>query len=485
MVGFKDDFLWGGAVAAHQIEGAWDKDGKGVSIADVMTAGEHGVPREITDGVIPGKNYPNHEAIDFYHRYKEDIALFAEMGFKSFRTSINWTRIFPMGDDSEPNEAGLQFYDDLFDELLKYDIEPVITLSHFEIPYNIYKEYGGFQNKKTIELFVKYAEIVMKRYKDKVKYWMTFNEINNQADGYQDLHVFTNSAMTFEEGDNKAELVYQASLNELIASARVVKLGHEINPDFEIGCMMAYVPVYPYSANPEDAMASVNAMNRRFFYNDIHVKGEIPGYALKKWERLGYDIEYTEEELEILREGTVDYIGLSYYMSNTVTEIEEVSGYINEADDELKFVDNPYIKVNDWDWPIDPVGLRYILNILDQRYDLPLFIVENGFGAYDKIAEDGEIYDDYRIDYLKAHIKEMKKAVEIDGVDLIGYTPWGCIDIVSFGTGEMEKRYGFIHVDKNNKGEGTLERKKKKSFSWYKQVIESNGEDLSYTKTKD
>lgn len=478
MTGFKEDFLWGGAVAAHQIEGGWDEGGKGVSIADVMTAGANGVAREITDGVIPGKNYPNHEAIDFYHRYKEDIALFAEMGFKAFRTSIAWSRIFPNGDDTEPNEAGLQFYDDLFDELLKHDIEPVVTLSHFEIPYHLYKEYGGFRNRKLIDFFVKYSQVVMERYKDKVKYWMTFNEINNQADGYRDLHAFTNSAIIFEEGENKAEVIYQASLNELIASAKVVKLGHEINPDFEIGCMMAYVPVYPFSSNPDDVMASVKAMNRRFFYNDVHAKGEIPGYTLKEWEREGFDIEYTEEDLQALREGTVDYIGLSYYMSNTVTEIDEVNTYSDQAVDNLNFTQNPYIQASDWGWPIDPVGLRYILNVLTQRYDLPLFIVENGFGAYDTVEEDGTIQDDYRIDYLREHILEMKKAVEEDGVDLMGYTPWGCIDIVSFGTGEMEKRYGFIHVDKDNKGEGTLERKKKASFDWYKKVIETNGEVL-------
>ena len=478
MTGFKEDFLWGGAVAAHQIEGGWNEGGKGVSIADVMTAGANGVAREITDGVIPGKNYPNHEAIDFYHRYKEDIALFAEMGFKAFRTSIAWSRIFPNGDDAEPNEAGLQFYDDLFDELLKHDIEPVVTLSHFEIPYHLYKEYGGFRNRKLIDFFVKYSKVVMERYKDKVKYWMTFNEINNQADGYHDLHAFTNSAIIFEEADNKAEVIYQASINELIASAKVVKLGHEINPDFEIGCMMAYVPVYPFSSNPDDVMASVKAMNRRFFYNDVHAKGEIPGYVLKEWEREGFDIEYTEEDLQALREGTVDYIGLSYYMSNTVTEIQEVNTYSDHVVDKLNFTQNPYIQASDWGWPIDPVGLRYILNVLTQRYDLPLFIVENGFGAYDTIEEDGTIQDDYRIDYLREHILEMKKAVEEDGVDLMGYTPWGCIDIVSFGTGEMEKRYGFIHVDKDNKGEGTLERRKKASFDWYKKVIETNGEVL-------
>ena len=478
MTGFKEDFLWGGAVAAHQIEGGWNKGGKGVSTADVMTAGANGVAREITDGVLPGKNYPNHEAIDFYHRYKDDIALFAEMGFKAFRTSIAWSRIFPNGDDAEPNEAGLQFYDDLFDELLKYDIEPVVTLSHFEIPYHLYKKYGGFRNRKLIDFFVKYSKVVMERYKDKVKYWMTFNEINNQADGYRDLHAFTNSAIIFEKGDNKAEVIYQASINELIASAKVVKLGHEINPEFEIGCMMAYVPVYPFSSNPDDVMASVKAMNRRFFYNDVHAKGEIPSYVLKEWEREGFNIEYTEEDLQVLREGTVDYIGFSYYMSNTVTEIEELNVYSDGSVDNLKFTNNPYIQASDWGWPIDPVGLRYILNVLTQRYDLPLFIVENGFGAYDSIEEDGTIQDDYRIDYLRKHIIEMKKAVEEDGVDLMGYTPWGCIDIVSFGTGEMEKRYGFIYVDKDNDGQGTLERKKKASFDWYKKVIETNGEVL-------
>src|SRR5699024_5846419 len=251
MTGFKEDFLWGGAVAAHQIEGAWNEDGKGVSIADVMTAGANGVAREITDGVIPGKNYPNHEAIDFYHRYKDDIALFAEMGFKSFRTSIAWSRIFPNGDDVEPNEAGLQFYDDLFDELLKYDIEPVVTLSHFEIPYHLYKEYRACRNRKLIDFVVKYAQVVIDRYQDKVKYWMTFNEINNQADGYRDLHAVTNSAIIFEEGDNKAEVIYQASINELIARTKVEKLGHEINTDFEIGCIMAYDPGYRFSSNPD------------------------------------------------------------------------------------------------------------------------------------------------------------------------------------------------------------------------------------------
>lgn len=472
------DFLWGGAVAAHQIEGGWDADGKGMSIADVMTAGANGLAREITEGVMADKYYPNHEAIDFYHRYKEDIQLFKELGLKAFRTSINWTRIFPKGDETEPNEAGLQFYDDLFDELLAANIEPVITLSHFEIPYHLYQAYGGFRNKKLIDFFVHYAETVMTRYKNKVKYWMTFNEINNQADGQHDLHVWTNSAIRFTEGENKEELIYQAGLNELIASAKVVKLGHQINPDFQIGCMMAYVPIYPYSANPDDQMAALKTMHRRFYYSDIHARGEIPAYILKEWERKDYHIDYSQAELTALKEGTVDYIGFSYYMSGTVTTIDNLAGHPSNDYPNTKMLGNPFVKASDWGWQIDPVGLRYTLNLIYERYNLPLFIVENGFGAYDKVEADGQIKDDYRIAYLKAHIEAMKASVLEDGVDLMGYTPWGIIDIVSFGTGEMEKRYGMIHVDKDNQGNGTLKRTKKQSFDWYQQVIATNGQTL-------
>ncbi|HIY56921.1 MAG TPA: 6-phospho-beta-glucosidase [Candidatus Tetragenococcus pullicola] len=475
---FSNNFLWGGAVAAHQVEGAWNEDGKGISTADVMTAGANGVARKITKGIVPGENYPNHEAIDFYHRYKEDIALFAEMGLKAFRTSINWTRIFPNGDESEPNEAGLQFYDDLFDELLKNGIEPVVTLSHFELPYHLYETYGGFRNKKLINFFVHYAKTVMTRYKDKVKYWMTFNEINNQADGQSQLHTWTNSAILLEEDENHEEVIFQAAINELIASAKVVTLGHEINPDFQIGCMMAYVPVYPYSSKPEDQMATLKVMNRRFFYSDIHARGYIPEYALKDWETKGYRIQITEAEKETLKKGTVDYIGFSYYMSGAVTTVENVSGGKIPDFPQAKWTDNPYVNASDWGWQIDPVGLRYILNVVYERYHLPLFIVENGFGAYDKVETDGTIHDPYRIDYLKAHIEQMKLAVTEDGVDLMGYTPWGIIDLVSFGTGEMEKRYGMIYVDKDNRGHGTLNRSKKDSFAWYQKVIESNGEKL-------
>ncbi len=478
MSGLRKDFLWGGAVAANQLEGGWNKGGKGVSVIDVMTAGANGVPREITDGVIPGKNYPNHEAIDFYGHYKEDIKLFAEMGFKCFRTSIAWTRIFPNGDDEQPNEEGLRFYDDMFDELLKYGIEPVITLSHFEMPYHLAKEYGGWVNRKVIGFFVKFAEVVMKRYKDKVKYWMTFNEINNQSNVDADIFGWTCSGVRFSEYENKKEAMYQAAHHELVASAMVVKMGHEINPDMKIGCMCSFVPFYPYSCNPADIMTATECMHERFHFMDTHVRGHYPAYSLKEWEREGYQIKMEPEDEAILAEGKVDYIGFSYYMTNAVKA--DVKNDTTQATDgsSSNSVPNPYVKASEWGWQIDPVGLRYALVTMYERYEIPLFIVENGFGDIDVLKEDGTCDDDARIAYLKAHIEEMKKAVEIDGVDLLGYTPWGCIDLVSFTTGEMKKRYGFIYVDKNNDGSGTLKRSKKKSFDWYKNVIASNGDVL-------
>lgn len=472
------NFLWGGALAAHQVEGAWNEAGRGMSIADVMTAGGNGISRKITEGILENEYYPNHEAIDFYHHYKEDIQLFKEMGLKCLRTSISWSRIFPNGTEQEPNEAGLQFYDDLFDELIKNGIEPVVTLSHFEMPYNLYKEFGGFGNKDVIPLFVKFAKCVFTRYKDKVTHWMTFNEINNQADGQEDLHVWTNSAMILKETDNKEEVVFQAAMNELIASAYAVREGKKINPNFKIGCMMAYVPIYPHSCNPNDMIASLKINERRYFYSDVHVRGEVPSYTQKYWERNNYNIEISEEEKAVLKEGTVDYIGFSYYMSGTVSTDMTIEGIPNKDFKGTQMVRNPYIESSDWGWPIDPVGLRYILNTVYQRYNVPLFIVENGFGAYDQLDENNFIKDDYRIDYLSKHIEQMELAIVEDGVDVIGYTPWGIIDIVSFGSGEMEKRYGMIYVDKDNKGEGTLKRSKKMSFDWYKNVIATNGADL-------
>lgn len=470
------NFLWGGAVAAHQLEGAWNADGKGVSTADVLTAGACGCAREITDGILPGKNYPNHRGIDFYHRYKDDIRLFAELGFKCFRTSIAWTRIFPNGDDETPNEAGLRFYDDLFDELITAGIEPVVTLCHFEIPYHLVTAYGGFKNRKVIDFFVTFARTVMTRYKDKVTYWLTFNEINNQTNVDNPIFAFTNSGIVFKKGENRIQAVYQAAHHEFVASALTVKLGHEINPEFKIGCMLAMVPVYPATCNPQDVMRSVEVMRERYLFGDVQVRGYYPPYILRRWELEHLKILMEPADEGILQKGTVDFVGISYYMSSTVTadlsKPDELDSGFSGS------VRNPFIPISGWGWQIDPVGLRYTLNMLYERYQKPLFIVENGFGAYDEADSNGYVNDDYRIEYLKQHISEMKKAIETDGVDIMGYTVWGCIDVVSFGTGEMKKRYGMIYVDENDQGEGTLFRSRKKSFEWYKNVISSNGEKL-------
>ncbi len=473
---FSDHFLWGGAVAAHQLEGGWQSEGKGVSVADVMTMGSKDQPREITKGIIADRNYPNHEAIDFYHRYQEDIALLAEMGFTCFRTSIAWTRIFPLGDELEPNEAGLQFYDDLFDECLKYGIEPVVTLSHFELPYHLVTEYGGFRNRKLIAFFERFATVCFDRYQNKVKYWMTFNEINNQANYKEDFAPFTNSGIAYAEGENREEIMYQAAHYELVASARAVKIGHKINPDFQIGCMIAMCPIYPETCKPADVLMAQKAMEKRYYFADVHVHGFYPNHILNYWKRKGFHLDFTKEDVQALREGCIDYIGFSYYMSFAIAHQSGNRHF--DYDESQDLVTNEFVKASDWGWQIDPEGLRYALNWFTDMYHLPLFIVENGFGAYDKVELDGRIHDDYRIAYLRAHIEQMKLSVKEDGVDLIGYTPWGCIDLVSAGTGEMDKRYGFIYVDKNNQGIGTLKRWKKDSFAWYQKVIASNGEDL-------
>lgn len=472
-----ENFLWGGAVAAHQLEGGWDEDGRGPSVSDVLTAGACGVSRRITDGVIEGERYPNHKGIDFYHTYKEDIALFGELGFKCFRTSISWSRIFPHGDEAEPNEAGLQFYDDMFDELHKYGIEPVITLSHFEMPYGLVKKYAGWTDRRLIDFFVRYAVTVMERYKHKVKYWMTFNEINNQSNTDVEIFGWTNSGLRFSKLKDPKKAMYQAGHHQLLASALVVKKGHEINPDFMIGCMCSVVPFYPYSCNPEDVMSAHESMHERYYFMDVHARGHYGSYAKKAWERENNGPVMEPGDEEILAAGKVDYIGFSYYMSNTVKASQENKTVCADGGN-THSVRNHYLEASEWGWQIDPVGLRYTLNILYERYELPLFIVENGLGAADVLEKDGTCDDSYRIEYLKSHIQEMKKAVELDGIELMGYTPWGCIDVVSFTTGELRKRYGFIYVDLNDDGTGSGRRYRKKSFDWYKRVIASNGEAL-------
>lgn len=464
------DFLWGGAISANQAEGAWNEDGKGISTSDCMSASKNGVPRTFTDGIKEGIYYPNHDAIDFYHHYKEDVKLFAEMGFKCFRTSIAWTRIFPEGDEETPNEKGLEFYDLLFDELLKYNIEPVVTLSHYETPLGLVDKYGSWKNRKMIDFYLRYCETVFRRYKDKVKYWMTFNEIN--------VNMFfpeMTMGVTVDPNENRVQVLKQASHYEMVASAKAVKLGHSINPNFKIGMMMMYPTFYGETCKPLDQLCSMEQIDKQYYFSDTMCRGYYSNKAKASWKNSNIELEITDEDLKDLKEGTVDYIGFSYYNSNVASSREDVETTDGNM---VNAVKNPYLKESDWGWTVDPLGLRLALNNLYDRYQKPLFIVENGLGAVDTVKEDGSIDDDYRIDYLREHIKAFKDAVDIDGVDLMGYTPWGPIDLVSCGTGEMKKRYGFIYVDRDDVGNGTLNRSKKKSFDWYKEVIKSNGEKL-------
>jgi len=471
---FAENFLWGGAVAANQCEGAWDEAGKGIADPDVCTGGSHARSKRITRIIEPETFYPSHEAIDFYHHYKEDIALFAEMGFKVFRFSIAWTRIFPTGMEAEPNEAGLEFYDRVIDECLNYGMEPLITISHYEMPFALTEKYNGWASRECIGLYVKYAETLFKRYKGKVKYWLTFNEINAGTmpmGGFLSLGILNEGTTDFTNQTDIPKLRFQGLHHQFVASAQAVKAGHEIDPDCKIGCMLCYVTTYPLTCNPDDileAQKQNQILNQ--FCGDVQVRGEYPSFMNRYFRENGIDIQMESGDLEAIKDGCV-----VYYMSNAVdTNASGVDDPITGFDG---VVPNPHVKASDWGWQIDPKGLRYTLNEIYGRYRIPLMVVENGLGAYDKKEEDGSIRDDYRIDYLRKHIEQMKEAVE-DGVDLMGYTPWGCIDLVSASTGEMAKRYGFIYVEKYDDGTGDLSRRKKKSFEWYKKVIETNGEEL-------
>lgn len=472
---FPEGFLWGGATAANQIEGGAKEGGKGPNIADVLPGGKERLKvlkqSDFDFEEKPNTVYPNHEGIDFYHRYKEDIALFAEMGFKVFRMSIAWSRIFPTGVEKEPNEEGLAFYDSVFDELHKYNIEPVVTISHYEMPLHLVKEYGGWKSREVISFFDTYVQAIFHRYKDKVKYWMTFNEINSA------LH-FPIMSMGFSsnDGEDKYQELFQAFHHQFVANSLAVKHARTIMPGTQIGCMLLSAPIYSFNSDPENVLYSLQEEQLfNFFAGDVHVRGEYPAFIHRYFKENNVQLNIKDGDLELLKEYTVDYIGLSYYMS--VTQKKEKSEEEIVAGNLLEGVKNPFLGASDWGWEIDAAGLRIILNKLYDRYQLPLFVVENGLGAYDKVEEDGSIQDSYRIDYLRSHILAMGEAAK-DGVEIMGYTSWGCIDLVSASTGEMSKRYGFIYVDKQDDGSGTLERKKKKSFNWYKDVIASNGENI-------
>ena len=471
----RNDFLWGGATAANQCEGGFDLGGRGLSNVDVIPVGED--RKAISAGQMKMLDfddrhfYPAKESIDMYHHYLEDIRLLAEMGIKCFRMSISWSRIFPNGDDAVPNEEGLRYYETIFKELRKYGIEPLVTLAHFDVPIALIKKYGSWRSRKMIGFYQNYVTAVLNRYKDYVTYWLTFNEINML------LHApFMGAGICFEEGENQAHVTYQAAHHQLVASALATRIAHEINPDNKVGCMLAGGNNYPFSCRSEDYHKAIMQDREGYFFIDVQSRGYYPAYAWKKFEREHIAVRMEDGDLELLKNNTVDFISFSYYSSRVVAANPEA--YQETAGNIYGSIKNPYLKSSEWGWQIDPMGLRNSLNMLYDRYQKPLFIVENGLGAKDIPDENGYVEDDYRIDYIREHIKAFKAAVEEDGVDLLGYTTWGCIDLIAASTGQMSKRYGFVYVDLDDEGNGTRKRSKKKSFEWYKQVIASNGENI-------
>ncbi|WP_144456536.1 MULTISPECIES: glycoside hydrolase family 1 protein [Bacillus] len=482
--GFSDNFLWGGATAANQIEGAYLEGGKGLSTSDFAAYKdpyEKGKVNNFTFDVSSAElkrykeqpdefDFPKRRGIDFYHRYEEDIALFAEMGFKVFRLSISWARIFPTGLEDKPNEEGLAFYDQVFDECAKYGIEPLVTMSHYEMPITLTEKYNGWMSRELVPLFEKYARAILERYKDKVKYWITFNEMNMNLNS-----LYTGAGILEDLVDHKLQAAYQASHHQFIASALTVKAAKEIIPNVQIGCMINQIEAYAKTTKPEDQLQAVKSNQLNMFYPDVQARGEYPTYMVKYFADNDIKLDSEEQDEQILKEGIVDFVAISYYMSHVAEAREDAAELAGTFDSPIK---NEHLELSQWDWPIDPMGLRISLIKLYDRYQKPLFVCENGLGARDTLTSDGEIHDDYRIDYLKQHIEQMKEAVK-EGVDLMGYTPWGCIDLISCGTSQMSKRYGLIYVDQDDRGNGTLNRYRKDSFYWYKNVIATNGEDLS------
>ncbi len=483
---FPEGFLWGGATAANQVEGGWKEGGKGLSVSDCARA--H-LDKDVTNykahNSVTSKdieealatddevNYPKRHGADFYHHYKEDIRMFAEMGFKVYRMSIAWSRIFPNADDPEPNEEGLQFYDNVFDELRKYGIEPLVTMSHYEPPLNLLLNYQGWYSRETIGFFTRFVETICRRYKDKVKYWLTFNEVDSMI-----RHPYTTGALIEDRfpGMNFEEVIFQAMHHQFVASALATKICHEIIPGSMVGCMLTKLTYYPYTCRPEDVLEAQQMMRSTYCYSDTQVFGEYPAYLLSRFKNHGIHIHKEIGDDEIMKAYPVDFVSFSYYHSSC--SAKDTSDLNLTAGNTINAIKNPYLKASDWGWQIDPTGLRISMVDLYDRYRKPLFIVENGLGAVDKVEEDGSIHDPYRIAYFKEHMKAILDAIEEDGVECLGYTSWGCIDIVSESTKQMSKRYGFIYVDCDDYGNGTYKRSKKDSFDWYKKVIETNGASL-------
>lgn len=468
-----EGFLWGGALAANQCEGAYAEGGRGLSNADILPFG-----KRRTD-VIKGnyrvqegdekEYYPARQGIDFYHRYKEDIAMFGEMGFKALRLSISWSRIYPNGDNEQPNEEGLVFYENVLKECRKYGIEPVVTISHYDIPMTLVDKYGGWRNRKLIEFYKKLVVTLYLRYGHLVHYWMTFNEINVITSA-----CFMAAGLIFENGEDRYHSINSSVHHVLVASAWAVKLCHEMLPDARIGCMLNAGIYYPATCNPADVQAAQMENRKHYMFSDVQVRGYYPHYIVKEYERKGFEIPFRDNDQIILKENLVDFVAFSYYS----TRVAATGGRGLYDSNLLKSADNPFLRKEPWGRFIDPIGLRITMNDIYDRYQKPLFIVENGLGAEDRPDSEGNVEDDYRIDYLREHVVQMKQAVAEDGVELMGYLWWGPVDLVSVATGQMSKRYGMIYVDRDDMGNGTLKRSKKKSFGWYKKVIASNGEKL-------
>ncbi|MGG5318116.1 family 1 glycosylhydrolase [Enterococcus sp. AZ072] len=471
------DFLWGGSIAAHQLEGAWQEGGKGPAIMDYATSGSADTPREYTKEIEEGRRYPSHEGIDFYHRYKEDIALFGEMGFKSLRISIDWSRIYPNGDDDKPNAAGIAFYQSVVDELLKHNIEPIITLYHFELPMNLVTKYDSWKNRQLIEFYLNFVETMVQTLKGKVKYWVTFNEMNHidpQTEA-SDMFTYILAGLKYSELEgNKKEVLAVIGYNMTLAGVKATRLIHQLDPASKVGCVFGITPTYPVNCDPVNVLNAFKEMDRDFYQIDAMCNGEFPEYKLREYQDLKIEVGLTKEDKQDFAEGQLDFIGMNYYM----TDVARYKGSEEEEGSLFGGVQNSFLEKSVWGWGVDPIGLRYLLNYTYRRYGLPIIICENGLGAVDKVGLDGVVHDDYRIDFLQKHLSELKKAVEEDKVDCFGYLMWGPIDLVSTTTGEMKKRYGFIYVDKHDDGTGNLSRSRKDSFYWYKNLIETNGEDL-------
>ena len=449
---FPKDFLWGASTSAYQVEGASLEDGKGPSCQDVKV-----VPEGTSDLKV---------CADQYHRYKEDIALMAEMGFKTYRFSISWSRIIPEGTGAI-NPKGIEYYNNVIDECLKYGIEPLVTMFHFDMPAAL-DERGSWGNRDSIDWFLNFAKVMFENFGDRVKYWLTINEQNMLTL----VGPVIGTLMIPEGCTNILKETYQQNHHMLVAQAKAMALCHEMLPGAKIGPAPNISLVYPASCKPEDVLQAQQDMRSTYCYSDTQVFGEYPAYLLTKFKNEGLNIKMEEHDLEIMKKYPVDFVSFSYYSSSCVAKDD--AGLKKTAANTNIAIKNPYIPSSDWGWQIDPIGLRVSLVDLYDRYRKPLFIVENGLGAKDELV-DGKVDDQYRIDYFDAHFREMYNAIYEDGVDLMGYTSWGCIDLVSESTKQMSKRYGFIYVDADDLGNGTYKRYKKKSFDWYKHVIGTNG----------